>query len=108
MDRIRRLTIRNVRAIEHRVKRLPETANRDRTWMTEVEQAVALFTAAGGTLPLAPAVTDAVPGTDGSAKAERLITARWLLEELRVSLFAQQLGTAGPVSLQRIRKALAD
>src|SRR5690606_8976081 len=32
---------------------------------------------------------------------------RWMLEELRVSLFAQQLGTAGSVSPQRIRKALA-
>ncbi|WP_217614390.1 ATP-dependent RNA helicase HrpA [Cellulomonas sp. GbtcB1] len=33
--------------------------------------------------------------------------ARWLLEELRVSLFAQQLGTPVPVSEKRIRKALA-
>ena len=31
---------------------------------------------------------------------------RWLLEELRVSLFAQSLGTAEPVSEQRVRKAL--
>ena len=31
----------------------------------------------------------------------------WLLEELRVSLFAQSLGTARPVSEQRIRKELA-
>ncbi len=106
LERLARLEV-YVRAIEYRVKRLPETANRDRTWMTEVEQATALFTAAGGTLPLAPEVTDAVPGSDGAAKAERLVTARWLLEELRVSLFAQQLGTAGPVSPQRIRKALA-
>jgi len=30
----------------------------------------------------------------------------WLLEELRVSLFAQQLGTPGPVSTTRIKKAL--
>ncbi|OYN98062.1 ATP-dependent RNA helicase HrpA [Enemella evansiae] len=30
----------------------------------------------------------------------------WKLEELRVGLFAQQLGTAEPVSVQRIRKAL--
>ena len=29
-----------------------------------------------------------------------------MLEEFRVSLWAQQLGTAGPVSDQRIRKAL--
>jgi ATP-dependent helicase HrpA len=33
--------------------------------------------------------------------------ARWLLEELRVSLFAQQLGTPVPVSEKRIRKVLA-
>jgi ATP-dependent helicase HrpA len=32
---------------------------------------------------------------------------RWLLEELRVSLFAQQLGTPTPVSEKRIRKALS-
>jgi len=32
---------------------------------------------------------------------------RWLIEELRVSLFAQTLGTDGTVSPQRIRKALA-
>jgi ATP-dependent helicase HrpA len=32
---------------------------------------------------------------------------RWLIEELRVSLFAQTLGTDGSVSPQRIRKALA-
>ena len=31
----------------------------------------------------------------------------WLLEELRVSLFAQQLGTRFPVSDKRIRKAMA-
>jgi ATP-dependent helicase HrpA len=36
-----------------------------------------------------------------------LARARWLLEEYRVSLFAQQLGTAEPVSLQRITKTLA-
>nr|WP_225792791.1 ATP-dependent RNA helicase HrpA [Agrococcus sediminis] len=105
LDRLGRLEV-YVRAIEHRVKRLPETANRDRAWMTEVEQATALFLEAGGALPLPASVTDAPAGADGSARAERLVAARWLLEELRVSLFAQQLGTAGPVSLQRIRKAL--
>jgi ATP-dependent helicase HrpA len=106
LERLPRLEV-YVRAIEHRVKRLPEAANRDRAWMTEVEQAAALYTGAGGTLPLQAEVADAVPGSDDAARVERLVTARWLLEELRVSLFAQQLGTAGPVSLQRIRKALA-
>ncbi|HOQ54661.1 MAG TPA: DUF3418 domain-containing protein, partial [Micropruina sp.] len=31
----------------------------------------------------------------------------WLLEELRVSLFAQSLGTAAPVSAKRVRTAMA-
>lgn len=84
-----------LKAVEHRVRRLPEAAHRDRVWMGEVEQATALYREAGGRLPLQ------------AGAEERIATARWLLEELRVSLFAQQLGTAGPVSLQRIRKALA-
>ncbi len=41
-------------------------------------------------------------------RAARLAPIRWQLEELRVSFFAQQLGTPGPVSEKRIRKALAD
>jgi len=32
----------------------------------------------------------------------------WMVEELRVSLFAQALGTSGPVSEKRVRKAIAD
>ncbi|MFZ5497333.1 MAG: ATP-dependent RNA helicase HrpA [Verrucomicrobiota bacterium] len=31
---------------------------------------------------------------------------RWLVEEFRVSLFAQELGTAGPVSAVRLKRAL--
>ncbi len=34
----------------------------------------------------------------------RLDEIRWLIEELRVSLFAQEIGTDGPVSLKRIDK----
>ncbi len=30
----------------------------------------------------------------------------WMVEELRVSLFAEQLGTSGPVSVQRVQKAI--
>jgi ATP-dependent helicase HrpA len=31
---------------------------------------------------------------------------RWMIEELRVSLFAQMLGTSGPISEKRIQAAL--
>jgi ATP-dependent helicase HrpA len=60
-----------------------------------VEQALALYRDAGGPLPLA------------TTTPERLVEVRWMLEELRLSLFAQPLGARGPVSVQRIRKALA-
>ncbi len=37
----------------------------------------------------------------------KAMSARWMLEEFYVSLWAQELGTPKPVSLNRIRKALA-
>lgn len=40
------------------------------------------------------------------AASPQLKDVRWLIEEFRVSLFAQHLGTTRSVSLQRIRKAL--
>jgi ATP-dependent helicase HrpA len=77
-----------------RLEALPDNPGRDRAWMTEFERAAAAFTEAGGAIPLAP---------DAPA---HLVRARWLLEELRVGLFAQRLGTAEQVSVQRIQKAL--
>ena len=35
---------------------------------------------------------------------EALPTFRWMLEELRISLFAQEVGTAYPVSVKRVEK----
>ena len=43
-------------------------------------------------------------GTPVPAELERV---RWLIEELRVSFFAQELGTAVSVSEKRVRQALA-
>ncbi|MGJ4077784.1 ATP-dependent RNA helicase HrpA [Corynebacterium macclintockiae] len=40
------------------------------------------------------------------AASPQIKEVRWMIEELRVSLFAQNLGTAHSVSLQRIRKKL--
>ena len=42
----------------------------------------------------------------GRPPGERLRQARWMLEEYRIQLWAQQLGTAQTVSDQRIRKVL--
>ena len=93
LERLRRLPA-YLDGIVHRVAKLPENPGRDRVWMSEVELATDRYRDAGGELPL-------------PAGAEpRLRRARWMLEELRLSLFAQHIPTAEPVSLQRITKAL--
>ncbi len=94
LSRLPRLVV-YLRGIGYRVERLADNLGRDRVWMLEVQQAVELYTAAGGTLPIA---ADPEP---------RIREARWMLEELRLSLFAQPLGAQGPISVQRIRKQLA-
>lgn len=85
-----------LQAVTHRMTQLTENPGRDRVWQNEIEKATALYTEAGGTLPLA---LDA---------PSHIRHARWMLEELRISLFAQQLRTAESVSLQRIRKVLQE
>ena len=83
-----------VRTVTARIEKMQENPGRDRTLATEFETALTLFEAAGGQIPLpehAPA---------------HIARARWMLEELRVSLFAQNLGTSEPISVQRIRKVL--
>lgn len=87
---------RYLRGALERVRSLPDNPGRDRQRMTEFERAATVFAEAGGTIPAPAGATPAIEH------------ARWLLEELRVSLFAQQLGTAEPVSLQRIQKALRE
>jgi ATP-dependent helicase HrpA len=33
---------------------------------------------------------------------QEILAVKWMIEELRISLFAQNLGTAQPISLKRI------
>jgi len=49
-----------------------------------------------------------LPGREKSALFEAREEFRWLVEEFRVSLFAQELGTTEPVSRVRLQKALED
>ena len=88
-------------AICVRMRGLTENAGRDRAWQNEIDRALIAFSESGGQIPLPES-------TETTAIPERLTRARWLLEELRVSLFAQQLRTAEPVSLKRIQKVLTE
>lgn len=94
LDRLERLPV-YCEAIRHRMAALTEQPGRDRAWQNDIDRALALFAEAGGEIPLP---IDA---------PEHLVRVRWMLEELRISLFAQQLRTAESVSLARIQKVLA-
>ena len=95
LERLRHLP-RYLEGIALRVRKLVENPGRDRQSMNQLEGSVAAFEAAGGRIPI------------DTEAPERLIRVRWMLEELRVGLFAQELRTAETVSPQRIAKALAD
>ncbi|MFB7844883.1 ATP-dependent RNA helicase HrpA [Microbacterium sp. NPDC056052] len=79
-----------------RLRTLADAPGKDRTRQSEYERMAQAYADAGGTIPLS------------AGSGPRLVEVRWLLEEYRVSLFAQRLGTAQPVSPQRIMKALAE
>ncbi len=86
--------VRYLRAMSRRLDKAPEDVGRDATRMATAHRVTADYQR---TLArLAAADRD---GPDARA-------VRWLIEELRVSLFAQVLGTAVPVSEQRIAAAL--
>jgi ATP-dependent helicase HrpA len=107
LDRLPRLLV-YVRAITERVTRMADDPGRDRTATNELDAALTLFASAGGVIPLPPLTSALDTATLALARHDSpLVRARWALEELRVSLFAQALGTAEPVSLQRIKKMLA-
>jgi ATP-dependent helicase HrpA len=83
---------RYVAAIERRVERLPEQVDRDRELMDRINAVEAEYERVAGLLP----------------PSDRLVDVAWQLEELRVSLFAQHLGTSGKVSERRILESLDD
>ena len=87
---------RYLEAITARVRRMQDNPGRDRQLMTEFDQARTAYEKAGGTLPIDPEADPA------------LVRVRWLLEELRVGLFAQELRTAETVSVKRLVRALAE
>ena len=84
---------RYLRAMAARIDRLGDLA-RDRELMDRVEELQQAWRHRVEALP------------DDRPPDARLRQVRWMLEEYRVSLWAQQLGTAQPVSDARIRKAL--
>jgi ATP-dependent helicase HrpA len=78
---------RYLRGIERRLEKLPERPDRDLEWTYAVQDVAQAYEEVRGR-----------PGDDGQI--------RWMIEELRISYFAQTLRTAYPVSEKRLYKAI--
>ncbi|HUH53295.1 MAG TPA: ATP-dependent RNA helicase HrpA [Microbacteriaceae bacterium] len=93
--RLERLPV-YINAINHRITELQNRVGKDRVWQNEIDETIKLFKTYGGSIPLSPDATSP------------LVRARWLIEEYRISLFAQHLGTKDKVSKKRIAQVLEE
>lgn len=83
-----------------RLTKAKNDKNRDVRWAWEADEARQLVDKAVQRAKTEPA------GPRHETLTKQADDARWMLEEFYVSLWAQELGTAKPVSLQRIKKTL--
>ncbi|MCE9684712.1 ATP-dependent RNA helicase HrpA [Shewanella sp. AS16] len=81
---------RYLSAIENRLDKLPVDPSRDRLHMHSINKVQEVLASQLAKLPRSMPVP------------EVLVEARWMIEEYRVSCFAQVLGTAYPISEKRI------
>lgn len=93
IERLKHLP-RYLAAMRIRLDEMNLDPDRDADRQAEVEDAHAYLKARLRSLPA------------GREKSPAVRAIYWMVEELRVSLFAQRLGTAHPVSLRRIKKAV--
>ncbi len=90
--------VRYLRAALHRLAKAKENPQRDEALAWQVREVEEAYQ---------DAVRAAGSGMPDPIRDARLAEVPWMLEELRVGLFAQQLGTAAPVSPKRIRSAIS-
>ncbi|HHF3643893.1 TPA: ATP-dependent RNA helicase HrpA [Haemophilus influenzae] len=86
---------RYLQAIDKRIDKLAQDVNRDRAAMLRVEQVQQAYQQLLAKLPKSKPISDEVAEI------------RYMIEELRVSLFAQQLGTKYQVSEKRILNVIS-
>ncbi|MFW3171777.1 ATP-dependent RNA helicase HrpA [Geodermatophilus sp. CPCC 206100] len=86
--------VRYLTAMVHRLEKLPANAVRDELWTAQVAAVTEEY----------QQLRRQVPST--GAPDDPVARVRWMVEELRVGLFAQSLGTPRPISEQRVYKAI--
>jgi ATP-dependent helicase HrpA len=95
--------VRYLRAIERRLEKLPDDPYRDEDRMAIVQELQAEYDHVLAELRRG-GVVDPSDAPDAAKGGIREV--RWMLEELRVSYFAQNLGTPTPISDKRVWRAL--
>jgi ATP-dependent helicase HrpA len=86
--------LRYLRAVTRRLEKLPEAPGRDAERMAAAGRVADAYQRAMAELAAS------------GRRSEEASAVRWMIEELRVSLFAQTLGTPAPVSEKRIQTAM--
>ena len=86
--------VRYLTGVRQRLDRLADDPRRDLARLDEILEVVTAYEQA----------RDAVP--EGAPQPPELDDARWLLEELRLGLFAPSVRAARPASVKRVRRAL--
>ncbi len=81
---------RYLRGIGYRLDKLPDKLDRDAAWSRQVAEVRAAYDELAARVP----------------PSEELAAIRWMIEELRISYFAQPVGTPHPVSEKRIYRAM--
>ncbi|MCX8601406.1 MULTISPECIES: ATP-dependent RNA helicase HrpA [unclassified Gilliamella] len=81
-------------AIDKRIEKLMQNASKDRQAMNTVEEVKNLYENWLNSL------------TENQRLQQQVVNIRWMIEELRVNLFAQQLGTPYPISAKRIKQQI--
>ncbi|GAA1184291.1 ATP-dependent RNA helicase HrpA [Pseudonocardia alaniniphila] len=87
---------RYLEAVERRIEKLRADPARDAAWTAEVRVVADEYAAELAALP---------PGVEPPPQLREI---RWLIEELRVGLYAHPMRTRYPVSIKRIQKAIDD
>ncbi|MCS5931129.1 DUF3418 domain-containing protein [Klebsiella pneumoniae subsp. pneumoniae] len=87
-------TLRHLQAIEKRLEKMAIDPHRDRAQMLKVESVQQAWQQWLNKLP------------PNRREDDDVREIRWMIEELRVSFFAQQLGTPYPISDKRVLQAM--
>jgi ATP-dependent helicase HrpA len=88
--------VRYLEAVERRIEKLRVDPVRDAEWTAQVRVAADEYAAELAALP---------PGVEAGPELREI---RWMIEELRVGLYAHPMRTRYPVSIKRIQKAIDD